>query len=220
MPASTIARCAASASSSGGLLVGQYSIPSLPCSAKRSWSTKTASPFSACTIVSPPCSPAVSIVRQQRLVVGLDDALVGHEHLEARDSLLLDHARDLEPHRFGEIHDHRVEAVVDDRLPLGLGVPAVDRLGEGSGPSPGGRSRRSSSSRRRPHRSCRPASRRPSRTCRPTACRGACGRRSRPGGRTCPRRRSARRPRLEERVRSGRSGRRRRERPPRRCWRP
>ena len=42
----------------------------------------------------------------------------------------LDHHRNLVAHGVREIHDHRVEAVVDDRLSLGLRVPAVDCLAQ------------------------------------------------------------------------------------------
>ena len=116
---------------------------------------------------------------EDRPVVAVEDARVGREQLEVGDAL------GDEPVHLGQrvvvdvAHDH-VEAVVDDGVALGLGVPGVETLAQATRRATGPRSRRCSSSRRTPPPGSR-TRRCPWRTCRRTAAPCGCGRRCRPG---------------------------------------
>ena len=138
------------------------------------------------------------------VVRAVEHARVRGEQLEVR------HALGDERVHLGErvvvdvAHDH-VEAVVDDRVALGLRVPRVEARAERSRRGTGPRSRRSSWCRRTPRPACRSRTC-PSRTCRRTAAPCGCGRRSRPGSRTCRWRRSSRRRRCRRSRPAGRRG--------------
>ena len=67
---------------------------------------------------------------EERLVVDLEDALVRHEELVRGDALLGQHGELLERPAVVEIGDGDVEAVVDQRLSVRLGVPDLERLRE------------------------------------------------------------------------------------------
>ena len=78
---------------------------------------------------------------EDRGVVAVEHARVGGEQLEVGDALG-DQLVHLGQRVVVDVaHDH-VEAVVDDRVALGLGVPRVEARRAGSGPSTGRRSRR------------------------------------------------------------------------------
>ena len=85
-----------------------------------------AGPFSACTMAVAPSS-AARWRPAGAAVVGVVDARVGHEELEAGDALLVDELA----HRLqrGVVHvaDDLVEAVVDGAAAVGLGVPGLQR---------------------------------------------------------------------------------------------
>ena len=120
---------------------------------------------------------------EDRGVVAVEHARVGGEQLEVRDALGDQLVHLGERVVVDVAHDH-VEPVVDDRVALGLRVPRVEARRAGPGPSIGRRSRRLTWSRRTPRRASRSRTC-PSRTCRRTAAPCGCGRRSRPGSRTC-----------------------------------
>ena len=66
---------------------------------------------------------------EDRAVVAVEDARVGGEQLEVRDALG-DELVHLGERVVGDVaHDH-VEAVVDDRVALGLRVPRVEALAQ------------------------------------------------------------------------------------------
>src|SRR5207248_9675453 len=67
---------------------------------------------------------------EERLVVDLEDVLVGHEELVRRDSLLGQRRQLLEPLSVGDVGDGDVEPVVDDRLAVRLRMPGPERLCE------------------------------------------------------------------------------------------
>ena len=67
---------------------------------------------------------------EQRLVVDHQRALVGHEQLVRGDPLVRERRQLLERATLAQIGDRDVEAVVDDRLPVALGVPGGERVGE------------------------------------------------------------------------------------------
>jgi hypothetical protein len=145
-------------------------------------------PFSACMQMRAPRSRATLHRAEDLPVVDVEDAGVGHEELEGRDPLVAMLAHLLEGAVVHVGHDH-VEAVVDRRpCPRPWRARRRGPCGARS-PSAGWRSRRWWWCRRGPRRWCPSRSRR-TRWCRRRACRGACGRRCRRGGRTCPRRRS------------------------------
>ena len=72
---------------------------------------------------------------EERLVVDLEDALVRHEELVRGDALLGQHGELLERPAVVEVGDGDVEAVVDQRLSVRLGVPDLERLRERLAPA-------------------------------------------------------------------------------------
>ena len=67
---------------------------------------------------------------EERLVVDLQDVLVGHEELVRGDALLGQRGELLQPFLVGEIGDRDVEAVVDQCLAVRLRVPSLEGLRE------------------------------------------------------------------------------------------
>ena len=141
-------------------------------------------PFSACIMIIAPLSAAVCMARRICAVVGVEDARVGHEQLEAGDALV-----DQLVHRLERVvvdaADDLVEAVVDRavaRRPWRARPRARPARARRCAAR---RSRRSSSCRPRPRRGCR------SRRCRRRRCRRraapcACARRCRRGSTYLP----------------------------------
>jgi hypothetical protein len=72
---------------------------------------------------------------EERLVVDLQDALVRHEELVRGDALLGQHGQFFERATVVEVGDGDVEAVVDQRLPVRLRVPDLERLRERLAPA-------------------------------------------------------------------------------------
>ncbi len=67
---------------------------------------------------------------EDRLVIDLQNVLVGHEHLERVHAFALDHLRDLFDRLGPAVGDRQVKRVIDRRFAGGLSVPRLDRVGE------------------------------------------------------------------------------------------
>ena len=63
---------------------------------------------------------------EDRLVVDLQDVLVGHEDFERIDALLVDEFGDLGHRLVAAVGDREVKGVVDDGLPIGFPVPRLE----------------------------------------------------------------------------------------------
>ncbi len=116
---------------------------------------------------------------EDRRVVAVEHARVGGEQLEVGDALR-DELVHLGQRLVGDVaHDH-VEAVVDDGVALGLGVPRVEARAQALALRLDGEVDDARRARRTRPRACRSRTC-PWRRCRRTAAPCGCGRRSRPG---------------------------------------